>query len=285
MTNTKKALMISALCVASAVILLGYSAYGWMTMSRQVRAVGQNVSVTVPENLQISLSADGEWAESVNTYLEEIVEGITKDDTSPLKPFNPGGSERFYLLPASSYNGVNGSIWKTESAKFDGSPSDSAVFEEGHRIQWNASTTSFEGHYIDIPLYFRTDGENELRIALYNDTTSVTPDTNGINQIVRVAFLRSDCTASSMGDNEPLVYACSESTGVFGGNVIKNATEKIPPKYLEFTDKKTQQLFTVRPGEVTQITVRIWVEGQSVNCVAAIGGQSFSVSLGFCIIE
>lgn len=287
MSSAKKSVLLSALCVAVAALLLGYSGYGWMTMSRQVRAIGQNVSIAVPENLQISLSGtDGSWSDSVTVELKYIVEKITENDTSPNKPFNPDQGEGFYLLPASSYNGTNHTIWQTGSAKHDGSPADGAVFEEGHRILWNASTSSFEGHYIDVPLYFRTDGETELRIALSQTTTSITSgDTSDIDKVVRVAFLNDAGTASSMGDEEPLVFASPNSTGVFNGVVRKDATHTISPQYLRFTNTNLQQLFTVTPREVTKITVRIWVEGQDVNCVAKIGGKQFSVSLGFCVIE
>lgn len=282
MTNIKKSLIFSALCVASIIIVLGYSAYGWMSMNNQVRAVGKNITVTVPENLHISLSPSDGWTSTLNVNMEDIVKQATSGDTTP---FNPGGSERFYLLPASTYNGVNDTIWQTGQAKDNGAPADGAVFDLGHRIKWNASTTSFEGHFIDVPLYFRTDGEVDLKIALYEDTTAITPDTNNINKIVRVAFLNPACTASSMGNAEPLVLAGNESTGVFNGKVIKNATEKIPPKYLSYTNKLSKQLFTVAHDAVTQITVRIWIEGQDQNCVAKLGGQSFSVSLGFCAID
>lgn len=290
MSNSKKTIMLSALCLAVAVMLLGYSSYGWMTMTRRVRAIGQNVQVTVPENLQISLSADGPWTDSLNVELNDIVKSLTQNDPAPYKPFNPE-SDMFYLLPASSYAGFDGTIWQTESARNDGSAAANAEFQRGSRIQWNGERGAFEGHWIDVPLYFKTDSESAVDIALL-ESASVTGNDSNIQNTVRAAFLDSSCRTNSAGGGEPLVFAAPENHGVldgvvFGGVVIQDAHNKIAPKYMSFEDGKSAKLFTVRPGQsgITRIVVRIWVEGQSRDCVAKIGGQTFSLSLGFCIMD
>lgn len=288
MSNSKKTILLSALCVAVAILTLGYSAYGWMSMSREVRAIGQNISITVPENLMISTSLDGPWSDTVNVDMKSLVKALTANDE---KKFTD--SDSFYLLPASTYSGIDGTIWQTGNAKTDGSYADGAVFSAGNCIKWNASTSSFEGHYIDVPLYFRTDGDVDpnLQIALAESATSIEPageNGNKIENAVRVAFLNSECNAPSTG-SEPLVLASKNSTGLHGGvikSVSGNTITEYTPKYLEFNEGgKTSQLFSVTTGAVTQITVRIWVEGQDRSCIAMIGGQTFSVSLGFCVIE
>ncbi|MGN0494035.1 MAG: hypothetical protein ACI4F7_10340 [Acutalibacteraceae bacterium] len=285
MSNRKKAVLLSAMSLAVAVLLLGYSAYGWFSMSRSVRAVGQNVTVTVPDNLMISLSESGPWSESVTVELNDIVKKLT--ETDPEK-FTEG---RFYLLPASTYAGFNDTVWQTGKAKHNGAPADDAVFYKGRRIMWNQSTSAFEGHWIDVPLYFMTDSEASVNVALLESTTSITPvgtEDIAITKTVRAAFLNEDCTKSSMGDTAPLVFAGNNSTGVFGGEIIETATTKKPPVYLTFDENgiSVKQLFTVAAnGAVKQIVVRIWIEGQDENCIAKIGGQTFSLSLGFCAIN
>lgn len=283
MNNRKKALLLSAMSLAVAILLLGYSAYGWFSMSRSVRAVGQNVTVTVPDNLMIALSESGPWSESVTVVLNDIVKKLTKNDTDPLKPFKSG---QFYLLPASTYAGFDGTIWETGSAKNNGSAAETAVFKQGHRIQWNQSTTSFEGHWIDVPLYFKTDSESDVNVALLENDKMIEKVGEGegdITKTVRAAFLNPTCDKTSMdSDTVPLVFAGNNSEGVHDGVVIKNAVDKIPPKYLSFTDGKSDTLFTVKAnGEAKQIIVRIWIEGQDQKCVATIGGQTFKLSLGF----
>ncbi|MDD6203652.1 MAG: hypothetical protein PUC05_01450 [Firmicutes bacterium] len=284
MSNSKKSIMLSALCLAVAVMLLGYSSYGWMTMTRRVRAIGQNVQVTVPENLQISLSADGPWTDSLNVELKDIVKSLTQND--PDKPYNPE-TDRFYLLPASSYAGFDGTIWQTESARNDGSAAANAVFQQGNRIKWNVERGAFEGHWIDVPLYFKTDSESTVDIALLATATSVAGDDSNIQNTVRAAFLDSDCDNNSAGANDPLVFAAQGNHGVFDGVVIKDAQNKIAPRYMSFENGTSAKLFTLKPGRdgITRIVVRIWVEGQSLDCVAKIGGQTFSLSLGFCIMD
>ncbi|MGN1095846.1 MAG: hypothetical protein ACI4QR_05615, partial [Eubacteriales bacterium] len=229
--------------------------------------------------------------DTVSVDMSEIVKEIVGETFDP-------ESDRFYLLPASTYSGFNGTIWQTGSAKNDGSYAEGAIFEAGHKIKWNTSTSAFEGHFIDVPLYFRTDGGQDLNIALSESATSINPvnengNDNDIEKAVRVAFLNKDCDKTSMGAgvDKPLVLASKNSTGLHDGEVIEsvdaagNISSAIPPKYLSFTDGKTEQLFTVNHEGVTQITVRIWVEGQDKSCIAKIGGQTFSVSLGFCVIE
>lgn len=286
MSNRKKALLLSAMSLAVAILLLGYSAYGWFSMSRSVRAVGQNVTVTVPDNLMISTSgADGTWSESVTVKLEDIVrEKLTEEE----KERFDASSGKFYLLPASTYDGFNGNIWQTGSANFDGSAAYGAVFEKGRQIKWNQSTSAFEGHWIDVPLYFKTDSEADVNVALLESKTKIITENEdkSITKTVRAAFLNEDCTISSMGRAEPLVFAGNNSTGVFEGVVIKNSDNIIEPKYLDLSGGQSEQLFTVeKNGKVKRITARIWIEGQDQNCVAKIGGQSFSLSLGFCSIN
>lgn len=277
----KRGIILSALSLAVAVMLLGYSAYGWMSMSRSVRAVAQNVTVSVPDNLLISASESGPWSDSVTVELSDIVRELTKNDD------NKYTSGKFYLLPASTYDGTEGTLWQTGSAKNDGSAAAGAVFEKGRRIKWNQSTTSFEGHWIDVPLYFKTDSESSVGVALSKGATSIVPVSADadIVKTVRAAFLSADRTAPSTG-TEPLVLCDEFSNGVFEGKVIKNASQKIEPKYLTYTDGLSTELFTVAPGDTpTCIVVRIWVEGQDISCVAKIGGQTFSLSLGFSSID
>ena len=112
MHSFKKTLLFSALCVAMAILLLGYSAYGWMTMQRNVRAVGENISISAPSNLLISLSPDGGWAENVEVDMSTLVKELTLPDA----PNNYTGGV-FYLLPASSLSGAEGTLWQTSKAR------------------------------------------------------------------------------------------------------------------------------------------------------------------------
>ncbi|MDD6094965.1 MAG: hypothetical protein PUC29_04395, partial [Clostridia bacterium] len=247
--------------------------------------IGQRVSVSVPDNLLISLSPDGGWTDCVNVDLQEVVKELTNGDP---KPFTE--DSQFYLLPASTYDGTEGTVYETGSANNDGSAADNAVFMPGHKICWNKDTSAFEGHWIDVPLYFKTDSQSSVSVALSQEGTKVTSvgEENGsIVNTVRAAFLNKECTAPSTG-TEPLVFAPSSSTGVFKNEIILSPTERTAPKYLSFTGGKSTELFKINPnGEnpVKCITVRIWIEGQDESCVAQIGGKTFSLSLKFLSVD
>ena len=90
-------LLLSGFSVLVATLLLGYSAYGWVTFSRRVTATAADVTITAPNNLEISI--DGiEYFKDVTANMADIVKQTTADDT---RPFQDG--DQFALLPASSY--------------------------------------------------------------------------------------------------------------------------------------------------------------------------------------
>lgn len=278
MSNARKSVFISACSVAVAILLLGYSAYGWMTVSREVRAVGQNLSVDAPNNLEIALSADGPWAGTVTVPLSEIVQTLTENDETK---FDAESDSKFFLLPASSYNGTDNTMWQTGVAT---GVLDTTVFSKGHRVQWNTDMKAFEGHWVDVPLYFRTQSGKALTAGLQQDECTVTTAGKepGILNVVRAAFLSEDTTKSADGTDTPLVFEKNAQTVT----VVTGATDTTVPAYLEFTDGKTKKIFTVpADGSACCIVVRIWAEGQDSNCVAKIGGQAFDLSLGFTVID
>ncbi len=291
MNNREKRLLLSAGSVAVAIMLLGYAAYGWVSMSKDIRAEGKNISVLVPVGLEISRERDQGYATLVQVDLKTLVaEQVAAAGDSRLYD---AAKDRFYLLPASSYNGV-GTMWMTDTALADGSAPDGTVYQEGHRIIYSESSDDFEGHYIDVPLWLRTSSGNTLLLGLSELSTQVTAGDGDedIESVVRVAFLNADGTGVAYG-SDPLVYA----GGTPGTpSVVAGTNETLAPKYMTFdndsglSNETVLQLpgadysdgLTYRP---VQVVLRIWIEGQDRSCVARIGGRVFNLAIGFSIKE
>lgn len=290
MTLKQKTALIAALSLLVTGILLGYSAFGWYTMSKSVTAVGENLTVEAPSNLEIATSSDGPWSNSVMVDLEDYVPAEAGYDKT---------TYNFFLMPASSYSGVNGAIWQT--GKTIGTIADTpegiaaAQLGAGTAVQWRTNDKMFAGHYIDVPLYFRA-GNAAGNLVLATDSTIIPLDNNTkVAQTARVAFLSTTADAPSFGA-APLVYA-QEGTGarsaggtmevVSGTNVHALTLEQ--PAYINADGTSPVLHFNAAPeGEmyvVQALCVRIWVEGQDARCVATIGSKTFSVKLVFVLTE
>ena len=87
---------------------------------------------------------------------------------------------------------------------------------------------------MDVPLWIRTTGDSEVKVAVDVNDTSVTyakdldedgnvSDTQEISKAVRIAFLDTSKDKNALGDNnKPLVYNANPG---FVGKVIGNINE------------------------------------------------------------
>lgn len=290
----KRGLLLSAASVGVAILMLGYSAFGWMTMSRTLRAQGMNVSVFVPEGLEISTEENGDYADHVEVNLKEIVRDMTLGGAVEFRP----ETDSFYLLPASSYEGLT--IWQTGNSDGTGvAKCAENEFQSGHPVMYNTVNKTFEGHYIDVTLWLRTPKPDGSAVALNKAETAVTStDSATIKNTVRAAFLNADATGISYGGNEgydTLVYAdpARWTAKVVTESTVPGVSKYIePPKYMTFGSSVSEQTVCVIPavaaGETyakASLTVRIWIEGQDDACIADIGGRSFDLKIGFSAVD
>ena len=279
--------------VVIASMLLAYSAYAWMTVTRTVKAQGIELSVTTSNDLQISLkggSNSSDWSDTISINMKDIV-------ASNISEFK--STDEFYLLPASTFSAFNGEIFTTSRAMTNGQAYDGVDFKLAHTVVKNKE--AYEGNYIDIPLFFRTGSDQDTTaINLIKEintvpVTYITPANENITKTVRVAFLNAEGTANSVGGTEPLIYADEERSTDYVINDSDANAVRPPPVYMSFnTDQNMSDAAVLNltaadyssgtaSYTVSQMTVRIWIEGQDSNCVAAIGGKSFSVGMGFAV--
>lgn len=294
----KKAILTAGLSVGVAVLLLSYAAYGWFTSTSTVTATGMTMSASAPNSIQISLVGDDDdknWSDKVDVNVKEILK--KQPGLGEMSP-----NSNLYILPASTLAGFDNTFFATISAKSNGQFTDDAVFTEGKPV--HKATDGYEGHYVDIPLYFRNQGEDLVTLALdkNGDTnskpTAITTEKkdNEITKIARVAFLDENKTLNSMKATTPLVLAGD------GANTIQVVTGIDAPavleesKYLEFdavTKLSKAGIIKVEPAvyggengteyKVASMIVRIWIEGQDQACTVKVGNQIFKVDLKFTV--
>ena len=49
----------------------------------------------------------------------------------------------------------------------------------------------------------------------------------------------------------------------------------------DFTRDESRALFVLNPGEFKWVNLRIWLEGEDLNCVNEIAGEKFNMVLKF----
>jgi len=98
-------------------------------------------------------------------------------------------------------------------------------------------------------------------------TLAVLPDADG--------KVKDDPTAVSQQKVHSFNYFNGGRTTAFDSDNPAN------PENYNFTPDPGKMLFTLKPGELKWITLRIWLEGADQYCVNEIAGQYFDMSLKF----
>lgn len=287
MKQKNKAAGAFAMLIVSALSLM-VASYAWFSMAGSVTAKTPDFSASAPENLQIS--SDGQsWASAINVNL--------------------GNRKDLQLNPASSYAGTNDNIFYTDTINNGNSDENTKFFSVT-----SGTTVNNAGYYMDVPLWIRTTGSEDVDVALDVDdeATSVKDiDSDGkissektISNSVRIAFINPGMNKNSLG--EAIVEGNPEQNGqpfVYNANKTNKINEKViaaidntgkatkkNPVYLQGNTTKILAIKGSRTDnsgyqDGTKFVARIWLEGEDPNCIFANGGKSFSISLKFVAVN
>ena len=205
MKSNKNLIMSSFFMFAISLVCLMTASYAWFSMAGSVEGHSPEFSASAPENLQIS--SDGEnWASSISVSL--------------------GNASELQINPASSYTGIDGKIFYTEKVN-DEVSDDNTEFE----VARNNVTKEKEGYYLDVPLWIRTTGDKEVKIALDVEDTQNTfakdldkdgnvTENKEIAKAVRIGFINPNKDKNALNTDIPLVY---NANGDFNGKVISSS--------------------------------------------------------------
>ena len=225
------------------------------------------------------------------------------------------------LIPASSTDGTNlyYTTKAKENGKFVDITGANA-FTENNNAGWTFQTagassetesnltadTKGEGYYLDIPVWFRTTNVEDVKLGV--DVTVTDPNADDDNtkgdlyKATRVAILNEDRSAANGG-----VFLGAETdvdTGYYKKKAVRANTGTSENDYYgtvtvakEVTANTAGQVTNSDSTEVANVTgvgtgktgystpakyyIRVWLEGEDVNCWNVNAGQSFNVDLKF----
>lgn len=286
--KARKNITIAGVMLIVSLISLITASYAWMTIGKEVEVKAPKFTASAQNNLEISWNDinNGEWSDwafSVN--------------------INLGDMNDWRLMPASSYSGTNDKLFYTEELN-DGESDDYTEFKRV-AIRDDITQSKKNGYYIDVPLRIRTTGADNVKVALDTQESKIIDisksgeNVGSISKAVRIAFINSDGTKNSLGneidvnfgDNKDIAPFVFNINNEFNGKVIIGLTgkDKITPFYLNKTVQildikgKSEDLDNYLDG--TEFIARIWLEGEDSNCRAINGGKSFAISLKFIAID
>lgn len=304
--NAKRKLIPALAMLVVAAVTLTSASYAWFTMSRNVSADGIQLTATAPTNLLIAsgaVSADdttGKWDGTVPGLYDSktTVAMINEGEASVI---NVGK-----LKPVSSLDGLNFFAPKTMTAANGAPTAQTEWYTNADTAELKAVNGTADGYYIDVPLWLKSTGSEDITVGLDLDNTSITDKAGKpLYKAVRVALLNEDGTvAVTDGQTAPVdKYQFHTATDWAAEWVGKDIVGPIKEVAAPETDYKgvsdadqyatgTEKLFSMAAPDrskdetetVKKIVVRIWIEGQDGRCVTANAGQSFQVALGFQVI-
>lgn len=287
MKNRNNTVMAGVMLIISFISLITAS-YAWMTIGKEVEVKIPEFTASAQNNLEISWNDVNEaewtpWSFSVKVNLGDVND--------------------WKLMPASSYGGVNDTLFYTEELS-DGNSDENTSFKKVVPVDDMAQNKK-SGYYVDVPLRIRTTGTDSVKVALDTqeskiiDISSLGEDAESISKAVRIAFISPDGKKNSLGNEvnvnfgknkefAPFVYNINNE---FTGKVITGVTgkDKVSPYYLN----KDIQILNIKGKDEdvenyldgTEFIARIWLEGEDSNCKAINGGKSFAISLKFIAID
>lgn len=218
------------------------------------------------------------------------------------------GKDLYYTTKAKE-NGRSVDI-SGENAFTQAAPTNNAgwTFQSGGASSETEKTltadTDGEGYYLDIPVWFRTTNVEAVKLGVdvtVEDPNKANNDTKGdLYKATRVAILDENKTDANGG-----VFLGAETdvdTGYYKKKAVKAATGSSENDYYGTVTTATEVIesngkVTNDPTEVATVTgvgtgktgygtptkyyIRVWLEGEDVNCWNANAGQSFTVDLKF----
>lgn len=167
------------------------------------------------------------------------------------------------------------------------------------------ANTDGEGYYLDIPVWFRTTSIDDVKLGVdvtVTDPNAADDNTKGdLYKATRVAFLTSDKTTANgvfLGaetDVDNGYYkkkAVRANTGTSENDyygtvtVAKEVTANTAGQVTNSDSTEVANVTGVGTGKTGYSTpakyyIRVWLEGEDVNCWNVNAGQSFNVDLKF----
>ena len=274
MKAMKKLIPALAMLLVSAVVMSSAS-FAWFTMSREVTATGMNVTVTAPNNLLIKAKT------GTPTEYTALATNTAADYW--LKPASTIDGNNFFVLADGSSVKTNGERDEANSVYVVGNAAEAQPGVDATTVNY-----SKVGAYVDFVYYIKTEGDQAVDIGIDSDIV-VERNDNGkatADGLKAVRFAIVDGYKPGETENGAVATTIETNnvwtgTGTYTVNTpdkkaikqlgteghVTNAADLDVVKALTPGNTDTaSKVFTVAPGKVSVITIRVWVEGEDTNC-------------------
>lgn len=301
----KRQIAITLIFLIISIAALGMASYAWFSNNRSVTAGGMVVSVEMPINIMASLTpppdtenpGEPSFVTSLDGYQNSFQFGEITGES---------GSEQILeydmLVPVTSADGIHFFYLPFRYVGENGCPKSSVTLDD-YRYLTDISSV---GYYIDIPLYVLTTTPLDLNVYVsYLNIFSAGfgDDIPEISGAVRASVLvreedgyRSlivarDTDAEPLTDGTKTYYplAYDSTSGGAAEQTADAATtesaEYAPSAENSFTLAASESVEAIPRYYVTELRVRIWVEGSDAAAVYNNAGAYFSVSLALAVDE
>jgi len=253
-----------------AAITMSTASYAWFTMSTKVEVSGIDLAVVAPANILIR-----EKLSTPVVFSSAAVITAASNPTGKLNHVSSLEGVNFFTIDDATAAGVN-----PTTGALPANPTISDVS--------NQPVTTSPGYYYDYKLELVNTGNAQVQIGVRNVVVSPKVGSNpadvGIAKAVRFAVLNAAGTAvinaaAPVFSDDQVTLAALTGTGGTTQSVTSD-------------DKYQNNLFTLSAGGIAdkdnpsghlEVTIRVWIEGQDLNCKTANANSAFTVQFEFYI--
>ena len=294
MVKFNKKIIIAVLALLVSISSVLGASYAWFSMNNKVKLATVNVIATAPSNMLISTDAEN-WNSAVVSNVN--VEG-------GFSPVSTADGKVFFALADTSNLMTTGGRVNESGLSIDSNgvvvKSHAVAFEEVEQID------NINHYYACFPLYIKASkGSNATQdFKIFLDKFEVTSNDANlmIDKTVRISITEMATrntlvNVQNVGSDAIVTSSATLPEGAAGTHIFKIDSSAVKPissvdsngiptlaedPALMLPDSE-HHCFTIDylGDEYTAIVVRIWLEGQHIDCVNEIQDKTVTVSLGW----
>lgn len=260
MKKLNSILSIISLCITSFLLVL--LVFAWYATNKTANVESSVGATAVGKNLYLSTTYSGD---SSFVYDESTFDTYWSTQAD-LTASN-------ILLPVSTFDATN--FYYTTEIDENG-----AAIHDGTTYNFNYVSTSTSYYYVAKKIYLCTSEPTNMNCCLRNISISQgSDDSSDIYRAVRISFTNGVNTkifkadsatvlpavsATAISNTDPALVSGGQSNSTFSFPILGSTTVDDVSTYY-----------------VTEVLVKIWVEGQHQDAKAAFAGTGFTISMSF----
>lgn len=302
----RKQIITTLIFLIISLSVLGMASYAWFSNNTVVAASGMTVSVELPINIMASLNPPAATANpddpltvtTLDGYRNYFQFGSITDSggTGQINEFD-------MLVPVSSADGINFLYLPFRFVNEDGCPKNDVTVSDYQLVPQDIN----KGYIIDIPLYLLTTTPLDLNVYVsFIDISPAgveidRPEIAGAvratvlikeNGVYRSLVIAKDSKAQALVSNTypaktyyPMRYNGMTAVEATDDSAVYESSAYAPsvPEGNSFTLRSSAMADGIATYYVTEIRLRIWVEGSDAAAIFNNAGAYFTVSMALAV--